>query len=389
MNGQIDASGAFSIPQSNLSSAYGPFDSTVVSGEDLTFNVSTDFTSLSGTLDPSTGAATMATSIFASIPYDISGVFGELGSGTCSIGSGAGHLPITLTTDAPGVPYSDQTGAVTMAVGLGSLSCSGPSISDLGSSIFDGSDQLILSGTMAPVLLPNERRIALSATSLDFGQQVVGSTSPARSVTVTNSGTANVTVSGASAGGGFAADASSCTAQPLPAGQSCVVSLTFTPAATGPQSGTLTITSDAASSPDTVALTGTGLAPSADLSVSIGATPNPVHKQKNLTYAITVYNAGASAAAAVLAVDQLPASVQFQSLSGPAGASCVKPAAGATGTVKCSLGALAAGASAQLRIVTTAVAAKGATIANTVQVSSSTSDPDPRDNQATVSTAVQ
>jgi uncharacterized repeat protein (TIGR01451 family) len=287
------------------------------------------------------------------------------------------------------VPYSDQTGAVTLAADLsGHLSCSGPAASDL-TTIFDGPDQLILSGTMAPVLLPNERRIALSATNLDFGQQVVGSTSPARSITVTNSGPANVTVSGASAGGGFAADASSCTAQPLPAGQSCVISLTFTPTTTGPQSGTLTITSDAASSPDTVALTGTGVAPSADLSVSIGATPNPVHKNKNLTYTVTVYNAGASAAAAVLAVDQLPASVQFQSLSGPAGASCVKPAVGATGTVKCSLGALAAGASAQLRIVTTAVAAKGATIANTVQVSSSTSDPDPQDNQATVSTAVQ
>jgi hypothetical protein len=45
--------------------------------------------------------------------------------------------------------------------------------------------------------------------------------------------------------------------------------------------------------------------------------------------------------------------------------------------------------SAQLQIVTTAVAAKGATISDTAQVSSSTSDPDPQDNQATVSTAVQ
>jgi uncharacterized repeat protein (TIGR01451 family) len=136
-------------------------------------------------------------------------------------------------------------------------------------------------------------------------------------------------------------------------------------------------------------VTGTGLAPSADLSVSIGAGPNPVHKNKNLTYTITVHNAGASAAAAVLVVDQLPANVQFQSLSGPAGATCVKPAVGATGTVKCSLGSLAAGASAQLQIVSAVVAPKCATISDTVQVSSGTFDPDPQDNHATVSTAVK
>jgi uncharacterized repeat protein (TIGR01451 family) len=160
----------------------------------------------------------------------------------------------------------------------------------------------------------------------------------------------------------------------------------FAPPSTGPASGTLTINSDGGTA--TVALSGSG-SPSADLNVSIGAAPNPVHRNKNLTYTITVQNAGPSAASATVTADQLPANVQFQSLSAPAGSSCTTPAVGSTGTVKCSLGSLGAGSSLRLQIVVLVVAPKGITISDTVKASSNTFDPDPQDNQATVFTVVQ
>jgi hypothetical protein len=43
------------------------------------------------------------------------------------------------------------------------------------------------------------------------------------------------------------------------AGANCTISVTFTPTATGTQTGTITITDHAASSPQTVSLTGTGI----------------------------------------------------------------------------------------------------------------------------------
>jgi len=355
----------------------------------------------------------------------------------------------------------------------------------VGGDSVDGTQALPLTGT------GTDAAVSLSATNLDFGQQAVNTTSAPKSVTVTNTGTTSLVVGEVAASGDFAADASACTAQPVQAGQACVINVTFSPTATGLRPGGLTITSNAASSPDFIALTGTGVAPviavapgglafgsvpigtfsspqtvtvtnagtsdlhvsgatatgpftisadgcsgtgavapgnscqiavrfapastggasgtlaissdggaaavalsgsgspAADLNVSMGAGPNPVHRNKALTYTITVANVGPSAASAVLVVDQLPANVQFQSLSGPAGASCVTPAVGATGTVKCTVGSLAAGASVQLQIVTVVVAPKAVTISDTAQVSSAVFDPDLRDNQVTVSTTVQ
>jgi hypothetical protein len=89
----------------------------------------------------------------------------------------------------------------------------------------------------------------------------------AKLVSITNIGADTLNITLISAGGDFS-DTTSC-GTTLAAGASCQVAVTFTPAAVGTRTGTLTITDNAAGSPHTVALTGAGQAAPA----SGGATP--------------------------------------------------------------------------------------------------------------------
>jgi len=123
--------------------------------------------------------------------------------------------------------------------------------------------------------------VTLSPTSLSFGDVAVGSTSPAKNVTLSNTGTASLTISSIAASAPFA-ETNNCGSSVLP-GRKCIISVTFTPAATGTASGTVTITDNASNSPQTVTLSGTGIA---DASLSpatlsfgshtVGSTSNPL-----------------------------------------------------------------------------------------------------------------
>ncbi|MFI9387923.1 choice-of-anchor D domain-containing protein [Kutzneria sp. NPDC052558] len=98
--------------------------------------------------------------------------------------------------------------------------------------------------------------LSVAPSSLTFASQAVNTTSPAQSVTVTNTGATAATISGITASGDFA-QANTCGTS-IAAGGSCTVTVAFTPTASGTRVGTLTITSNASNSPTTVALTGTG-----------------------------------------------------------------------------------------------------------------------------------
>jgi hypothetical protein len=103
-----------------------------------------------------------------------------------------------------------------------------------------------------------------------FGNQLVGTTSTASTVTVTNNGTASLTISAVTIGGtnpgDFAKSADACTGATVTPTNTCTVSVTFTPTATGSRSGTLTLADNASGSPQTVGLSGTGTAPLVSLS---------------------------------------------------------------------------------------------------------------------------
>lgn len=101
---------------------------------------------------------------------------------------------------------------------------------------------------------------APSPTSLTFGSQPVGTTTPGQQVTIASSGNDILHISAVSASGDFAVSATTClNGTGFYGGASCSVTVTFTPTALGLRAGTLAITDDAADSPQSVSLFGTGL----------------------------------------------------------------------------------------------------------------------------------
>jgi Abnormal spindle-like microcephaly-assoc'd, ASPM-SPD-2-Hydin/Cytochrome C oxidase, cbb3-type, subunit III len=123
-----------------------------------------------------------------------------------------------------------------------------------------GTSSVALSGTGAAA---PTAAVGLSGTSLAFGSLQVGMTSAAQTVTLTNTGTAPLTISGITLGGTNATDfmrSGTCVAGSVAAGASCTLSATFTPAAIGTRAASISVASNAAGSPHSVALSGSGTA---------------------------------------------------------------------------------------------------------------------------------
>ena len=109
--------------------------------------------------------------------------------------------------------------------------------------------------------------VTLSASSLSFSTAAVGSTSSAKSVTLTNSQSGSLTFSGIATSGPFGISSNTCGTS-VAAGTTCTVGVTFTPTASGAATGTLTFTDSAGNSPQTVALSGTGSTSSSPVTLS-------------------------------------------------------------------------------------------------------------------------
>ena len=103
--------------------------------------------------------------------------------------------------------------------------------------------------------------VGLSATSLSFGSIDVGATSGSQSVTMTNNGTTTLTITGIVLEGSDASSfvfANNCGTS-LAAGTNCTIHGHFAPVATGALTATIKITDSASTSPQSIALSGTGL----------------------------------------------------------------------------------------------------------------------------------
>jgi hypothetical protein len=102
--------------------------------------------------------------------------------------------------------------------------------------------------------------VRLSASSINFGSQKVGTTSPPVSVTLGNAGTTPLDIFSIKIGGADPedfAETNNC-GQSLGAGKTCIVTVTFTPTAMGTRSASLAITDNGGGSPQRVVLSGDG-----------------------------------------------------------------------------------------------------------------------------------
>ena len=142
--------------------------------------------------------------------------------------------------------------------------------------------------------------VQLSPTSLNFGNQAVNTTGAPQAVTLTNSGSSALTISSISITGtnsGDFAQTNNCPLSPstLAASTSCTINVTFTPTATGARSGTLSVADNAAGSPQTASLTGTGTAPSVSLSPASVSFGSQAVNTTSAAQAVTLTNSGGSA----------------------------------------------------------------------------------------------
>jgi hypothetical protein len=129
--------------------------------------------------------------------------------------------------------------------------------------------------------------------SLAFGTQLVGQATAPQSVTLSNNGNAPLAISSIAVTGDYS-QGNDC-GRSLAAGSSCTIEVTFNPQATGARPGSLSIADDAAGSPQTVALTGTGAvaapAPTPTLVQHVASTSQPIGKgEAGNNYVFTLPN---------------------------------------------------------------------------------------------------
>ena len=127
---------------------------------------------------------------------------------------------------------------------------------------------------------------------LDSGGVAIGDSTSA-SLTVNNTGNDDLDVSHLGLGGAnasdYALDWNNCGGPVVP-GDSCVIAIDFTPTAPGTRAATLSLTDEAADSPQAIALTGEGLAAAA--SVPSAVAFGDVVKGAQPTRNVTVTNSG-------------------------------------------------------------------------------------------------
>jgi parallel beta-helix repeat protein len=192
-----------------------------------------------------TSAAQMIT--LSNTGDDLMGVAGITSSGdfaqtnTCGTTLAAGascSISVTFTPTAVGT----RSGSVTVADNA------------------SGSPQSVaLTGTgTAPMA-------TVSPASLAFPDQFVGTTSAPMIVTLSNSGSGALSIGSIGINGGPFLQTNNCPAS-LAAGSSCAINVSFSPVGRGSVTGTLMIEDNSSGSPQTVSLSGTGVAPVASFS---------------------------------------------------------------------------------------------------------------------------
>lgn len=277
---------------------------------------------LAGTSPPATGnpAATLtpAAANFGSV------MIGGNASQTLTL-TNTGTVSLTINThSSPTAPFLlvNSTCPPSLAAGATctytiaySPTASGVSTASFSVTDAAGTQSSTLTGTGTSTAAP---AATLTPSKLDFGSISTGTTTAAQTATLTNTGNATLNISSISVTG---TNNSSFTAtnncgSALAAGGSCTISVVFAPSAAGTDSATLTVTDNAAGSPQTSTLTGAATTPPPSADFTLTATPasQTVASGSSAVYQVTVASLnGTFTQAVTLAASGLPtgATVSF------------------------------------------------------------------------------
>lgn len=137
--------------------------------------------------------------------------------------------------------------------------------------------------------------VAFNPSPANIGTFADGTTSPPLNILLTNSGNANLNITGVTVTGANSTDFSqtnTClTSSPIAPAGTCDFSVTFSPTIIGPETATLQVTDDGVGSPQTLTLNGTGTGVGVTLSPTSLSFPNTAQGQTN-TLTATLTNTG-------------------------------------------------------------------------------------------------
>jgi len=157
----------------------------------------------------------------------------------------------------------------------------------------DTTDSFNFNQTPLPPLVLSQRTCPLNSDSnVYFGGQVVGTASPAYTVTLTNIRGTSITVSNIAITGDFS-QTNNCTK--IPVGGKCTINVSFDPTQTGLRTGTLTVTDTDSTSPQVISLQGTGSEVSLTSSLYPGIIFGTIQLNSRSTQKVTLTNFGSSA----------------------------------------------------------------------------------------------
>jgi hypothetical protein len=193
--------------------------------------------------------------------------------------------------------------------------------------------------------------------SFDFGNQGIGTTSAPTSVAVTNTGTTAVAVASVTSSNPAEFPVTT-TCASVAAGATCAIGISFAPSGAGARSGTITVTSNGAGSPQTISVTGTGTSGALAVPATVTFGAQTVGTTSAVTN-LTVTNTGGAPVTVAGIVSSAPAEFAVASPG------CTTLNAGATCTIGVTFKPAAAGA----RTATITVTSNGVGSPQTINAS--------------------
>ncbi|MEO8725869.1 MAG: choice-of-anchor D domain-containing protein, partial [Acidobacteriaceae bacterium] len=179
--------------------------------------------------------------------------------------SSAAFSPNPLTVPAGGSAFSGMTVSTTSNTPVGSYPLT----------LTGTSGTLSHTNNVTLVVATQSGSVTLAPATTNFYTVSIGSTTPNRTLTLTNGQSVPLNISSVTITGDYARNGGTCAAT-LAARRSCTILVNFTPTAVGVRPGTVTVADDGVGSPQSASLTGSGMTQTTLTPTSIGFSAQAV-----------------------------------------------------------------------------------------------------------------